>query len=62
MRVLRRRGDLIISETPHGFICANAGVDLSNVPDGYAALLPVDSDRSARKIRRRLKAAQRTRT
>jgi coenzyme F420-0:L-glutamate ligase/coenzyme F420-1:gamma-L-glutamate ligase len=42
---------LIISETEHGFICANAGIDLSNVESGYAALLPVDSDRSARRIR-----------
>jgi coenzyme F420-0:L-glutamate ligase/coenzyme F420-1:gamma-L-glutamate ligase len=51
VRILRRRGDLIISETAHGFICANAGVDLSNVERGYAALLPRDSDRSARRIR-----------
>ncbi len=51
VRVLRRRGDLVIAETSHGFVCANAGVDLSNVPDGRAALLPVDSDRSARRIR-----------
>jgi coenzyme F420-0:L-glutamate ligase/coenzyme F420-1:gamma-L-glutamate ligase len=51
VRVLRRRGDLIISETQHGFVCANAGVDLSNVEAGQAALLPVDSDRSARRIR-----------
>ena len=51
VRVLRRRGDLVISETAHGFICANAGVDLSNVDEGWAALLPVDSDRSARRIR-----------
>lgn len=50
-RILRRRGDLIISETTHGFVCANAGVDLSNVEDGYAAILPADSDRSARRIR-----------
>lgn len=50
-RVLRRRGDLVISETRHGFICANAGVDLSNVADGTAALLPDDADRSARRIR-----------
>jgi coenzyme F420-0:L-glutamate ligase/coenzyme F420-1:gamma-L-glutamate ligase len=56
VRVLRRRGELIVSETRHGFICANAGVDLSNVPDGEAALLPSDSDRSARKIKRKLKA------
>ena len=50
-RIVRRRGDLIISETSHGWICANAGVDLSNIEAGYAALLPVDSDRSARRIR-----------
>ncbi len=50
-RVLRRRGELLITETAHGFICAKAGVDLSNVADGSAALLPVDPDRSARRIR-----------
>jgi len=49
--ILRRRGDLIIAQTEHGFICANAGVDRSNVPDGYAVLLPVDPDRSAHHIR-----------
>ena len=51
VRIVRRRGDLIISETQHGFICANAGVDLSNVENGYAALLPPDPDRSAKHIR-----------
>lgn len=51
VRIVRRRGDLIITETRHGFICANSGVDLSNVENGYAALLPIDSDRSARRIR-----------
>jgi coenzyme F420-0:L-glutamate ligase/coenzyme F420-1:gamma-L-glutamate ligase len=51
VRILRRRGELIISETVHGFVCANAGIDLSNVERGWAALLPVDSDRSARRIR-----------
>ena len=51
VRVLRRRGDLVISETKHGFVCANAGIDLSNVERGWAALLPEDSDRSARRIR-----------
>jgi coenzyme F420-0:L-glutamate ligase/coenzyme F420-1:gamma-L-glutamate ligase len=55
VRVLRRRGDLIITETTHGFVCANSGVDLSNVEKGYAALLPIDSDRSARRIRDGLK-------
>ncbi len=56
VRILRRRGELIISETAHGFVCANAGIDLSNVERGRAALLPLDSDRSARGIRDRLKA------
>ena len=51
VRVLRRRGDLVMTETRHGFVCANAGVDLSNVEEGWAALLPVDPDRSARRIR-----------
>ena len=56
VRILRRRGDLIISETTHGFVCANAGVDLSNIEHGYAALLPVDADRSARHVRDALRA------
>jgi len=43
--------ELLITETRHGFICANAGVDLSNVAEGQAALLPVDPDRSARRLR-----------
>ena len=51
VRIVRRRGDLIITETEHGFVCANSGVDLSNVERGKAALLPKDSDRSARRIR-----------
>ena len=51
VRVLRRRGGLVISETASGFVCANAGVDESNVPDGFVTLLPVDPDRSARRIR-----------
>jgi coenzyme F420-0:L-glutamate ligase/coenzyme F420-1:gamma-L-glutamate ligase len=57
VRVLRRRGDLIISETRHGFVCANAGIDLSNVDAGSAALLPVDSDRSAHRIRQTIRVA-----
>jgi coenzyme F420-0:L-glutamate ligase/coenzyme F420-1:gamma-L-glutamate ligase len=56
VRVLRRREQLVISETRHGFVCANAGVDLSNVELGYAALLPDDSDRSARRIRDGIRA------
>jgi coenzyme F420-0:L-glutamate ligase len=56
VRVLRRRGDLIIGETRHGLVCANSGVDLSNLDEGWAALLPVDPDRSARRIRHRVRA------
>ena len=58
VRILRRRGDLIITETKHGFVCANAGIDLSNVAQGHAALLPEDSDRSARRIRDRIRGTQ----
>ncbi|MHB1986820.1 MAG: coenzyme F420-0:L-glutamate ligase [Acidimicrobiales bacterium] len=56
VRVLRRRGELVVTETRHGFVCANSGIDLSNVEDGYAALLPEDPDRSARRIRDGLRA------
>lgn len=56
VRIVRRRGDLIISETAQGFVCANAGVDLSNMARGTAALLPVDGDRSARRVRDGLRA------
>jgi len=54
-RIVRRRGDLIISETHHGFVCATAGIDRSNVEPGTAALLPVDPDRSARRLRDAIK-------
>jgi coenzyme F420-0:L-glutamate ligase/coenzyme F420-1:gamma-L-glutamate ligase len=47
---------LIISETPHGFVCANAGVDQSNVKKGNVVLLPRRPDQSARKIREEIKA------
>jgi coenzyme F420-0:L-glutamate ligase len=50
-RVLRRRGPLRITETAHGFVNANAGVDLSNSEPGVAVLLPRDPDRSARRLR-----------
>lgn len=50
-RVLRRRGPLRITETHHGFINANAGIDLSNTAEGTAVLLPKDPDRSARRFR-----------
>ncbi len=51
VRVLRRRGALRITETRHGFINANAGVDLSNTDDGTAVLLPTNPDQSARRLR-----------
>jgi coenzyme F420-0:L-glutamate ligase/coenzyme F420-1:gamma-L-glutamate ligase len=50
-RVVARRGDLVIAETRHGFVCANAGVDGSNVPEGFLTLLPEDPDGSAERIR-----------
>ena len=50
--VRRRRGDLVIAETEHGFVCASAGVDRSNTPgDGWVVLLPRDPDASANRLR-----------
>ena len=57
VRTLRCLGNMPISETRHGFVCANAGVDASNVPGDRIALLPVDPDASARRIRSRLERA-----
>ena len=49
--VIRRKNGVLITETRHGFICANGGVDVSNVDGGrHALLLPADPDRSARKL------------
>jgi coenzyme F420-0:L-glutamate ligase/coenzyme F420-1:gamma-L-glutamate ligase len=54
--VVRRKNGVLITETQHGFICANSGVDVSNVDGGrHALLLPTDSDRSARKLHRDIK-------
>jgi len=53
-RILRR-SEVMISETHHGFVCANAGVDASNVAPGWICLLPVDPDLSARRLRARLR-------
>jgi coenzyme F420-0:L-glutamate ligase/coenzyme F420-1:gamma-L-glutamate ligase len=55
VEILRRRGDLIIARTRHGFICANAGVDRSNAAPGTAVLLPADPDRSAHGLRMALR-------
>ncbi len=55
-RIVRQEGQVIITETHHGFVCANAGVDASNVGGGdLVALLPEDPDRSAESIRRALR-------
>ena len=50
-RVVARREDLVIAETRHGFVCANAGVDASNVAEGFVTLLPEDPDASAARLR-----------
>ncbi len=55
-RIVRRKRNVLITETKHGFICANSGVDVSNVDGGqHAVLLPADPDRSAARLRRELK-------
>ena len=57
--IVRQRGPVLITETRHGFVCANAGIDASNVgPEGLVSLLPEDSDASAAAIR--AKIAERT--
>ncbi len=56
-RIVARRGELVIAETERGFVCANAGVDGSNVPPDTLALLPSDPDGSATRIRGALEAA-----
>ena len=50
-RIIRMQNGILVVETNHGFICANAGIDESNVKEGYATLLPIDSDLSAQRIR-----------
>src|SRR3954468_14114976 len=56
-RVVARRDELVIAQTRHGFVCANAGVDASNVGEGFLTLLPEDPDASARLIRNAVAAA-----
>ena len=53
-RIVRMENGIIIVETKHGFVCANAGIDESNVQDGYATLLPEDPDKSARLLKERI--------
>ena len=50
-RIVRMKNGILIVETNHGFVCANAGIDESNVKEGFATLLPINSDISAQKIR-----------
>ena len=52
--ILRKRGETVIARTKHGFICANAGIDKSNIDKGYALLLPEDPDKTARVLRRKI--------
>jgi coenzyme F420-0:L-glutamate ligase/coenzyme F420-1:gamma-L-glutamate ligase len=52
--VVARRGELVIARTRHGFVCANAGVDASNVPAGVLTLLPEDPDGSAERLQKEL--------
>jgi coenzyme F420-0:L-glutamate ligase / coenzyme F420-1:gamma-L-glutamate ligase len=54
--VIRAERGVLIVETNGGWICANAGIDASNVPEGSVSLLPVDPDASARRIRREVRA------
>jgi coenzyme F420-0:L-glutamate ligase/coenzyme F420-1:gamma-L-glutamate ligase len=56
-RVMRAERGVLITETRHGWVCANAGIDASNLQDGWVALLPVDADASARRIRSEISAA-----
>ena len=53
-QIIRKRGETIIARTKHGFICANAGIDKSNIEQGYALLLPEDPDKTAYKIRKQI--------
>jgi len=55
-KIIRKRGDLVIAKTHHGFICANAGIDKSNVKKNSALLLPEDPNKSAYKFRKRFES------
>jgi len=55
-KIIRKRGDLVIAKTHHGFICANAGIDKSNVRKNSALLLPEDPNKSALKFRKKFES------
>ena len=54
LQIIRKRGETIIAKTKHGFICANAGIDKSNIEEGSALLLPEDPDKTSRDIRKKI--------
>ena len=54
LQIIRKRGETIIAQTKHGFICANAGIDKSNIEEGFALLLPEDPDKTCRDIRKKI--------
>ena len=54
--VVRKRGELIIAKTKHGFICANAGIDKSNVEKNTVLLLPEDPNKSAHSYRKKIES------
>ncbi len=54
LQIIRKRGETIIAKTKHGFICANAGIDKSNIEEGSALLLPEDPDKTSRVIRKKI--------
>ena len=54
LEILRKRGDTVIARTRHGFICANAGIDKSNIEKGSVLLLPEDPDKTCRDIRKKI--------
>jgi coenzyme F420-0:L-glutamate ligase / coenzyme F420-1:gamma-L-glutamate ligase len=58
--ILRAERGVLITETRQGWVCANAGIDASNLEPGWVSLLPVDADRSAQMIRREIEAASGT--
>ena len=53
-RIVRMENQILITETKNGIVCANAGVDESNLENGYASLLPIDCDKSANEIQKKI--------
>jgi len=53
-RIVRMENGIIIVETKHGFVCANAGIDESNVQEGYVTMLPDDPDKSANLLKSKI--------